>query len=79
MTYRLIASLDTKTGELRRWRRGARGRAEKLGQDRFTDWPAIRNLEEQVYDLIQAFRSAWAPSDDPTPSAPPTVRIARAA
>jgi hypothetical protein len=79
MTYRLLVTLDTATGVVRRWRRGERGRAEKLGEDRFPRWLSVRDLEDQVYKLLQDFRAAWTPPETPTPSAPPTQRVAKAA
>lgn len=80
MSYHLLVSLDTESGVIKRYRRGACGKAEKLGQDFFRRWSFIRRDDEQpIYNLIQAFRASWEPPQDPTPTAPPTMRMARAA
>lgn len=76
----LLVSLDTKTGNVKRWRRGPAGKAQEIGRGMIPRWDLIRRDEEaEIYDMIQGFRADWTPPEDPGPSAPPNVRMAKAA
>lgn len=71
-----LVSLDCTNGRLRRYMRVEGNKPVETGRDKFKRWIVARQSEDQVFDLIQAFRTAYEPPEEPGPRPTPPLRTA---